>query len=809
MSIINQSIRNRKFLPILVIISGILLFLSFQSFRSGDNNDPGTKYERIVRNVGLLLEQGHYSPREIDDSFSHDVFKTFIKDLDEDKSIFMRSDIDQLKKYESTIDNEIHGTAKLESFFGVIDVYNKRTDEASKLFEGILEKPFDYSKDETVTLDGDKLDYATDEQSRYEVWRKKLKYLSLSKYVDMLDDRSSDKSSASSSGEGEGVTLTCKGGKVAISVGKLKKKISSLMVERSADTSHSFVTVAKIDNPVSKEYTVDDENASDTTSWYYKAFFVVDGHSYKTGYVIKKESNPAVLERKAREAVRKQIARYFTTLKNHNTTDELFSTFVNAITSTMDPHSDYFAPIDQRSFNEAMSGSFFGIGAQLKEEEGKIKIASLVTGSPAWKSGEIQPGDEIIKIGEGNKEPVDVTGYAVVDAVKLIRGSAKGSEVRLTMKKPDGTVKVVPLLRDQIKLDDTFAKSAVINGEHKIGYIYLPEFYIDFEHLNGAKCSEDVAKEVEKLKAEKVDGIIIDLRSNGGGSLPEVVKMAGLFIDEGPICQVKGRNEKPYQWRDREKGTLYDGPLSVMVDENSASASEIFAAAIQDYKRGVVIGSSSTYGKGTVQRSIPLNPESDNDIFKRNSEDLGTVKLTLQKFYRINGGSTQLKGVTPDIIVPDRYEFVKSREKDNVSALGWDEIPKADYKTWVSSISTDLVASQIRAQIDTSTVFTRFKECIKKLDKLNDKSYSLQIDKYKAEMKELKELYKEMDDLTKLSKDLNVSNLVIDADTKPLDKEKTERNKQFINKIKSDIYIDETVKVMDKMIEQASLAKTN
>ena len=267
----------------------------------------------------------------------------------------------------------------------------------------------------------------------------------------------------------------------------------------------------------------------------------------------------------------------------------------------MDPHTDYFAPIDKRSFDESMKGSFFGIGAQLKEDDGRIKIASLISGGPAWKGGELKPEDEIIKIGQGNAEPVDVTGYSTTDAVKLIRGAEKGSEVRLTIRRVDGTVKVISLLRDEIKLDDTFAKSAIINGDHKIGYIYLPEFYIDFANPDGAKCSEDVAKEIQKLKAENVEGIIMDLRSNGGGSLPEVVKMAGLFIEDGPICVVKGREDKPYQWKDKDKSVLYSGPLTVMVDEFSASASEIFAAAIQDYKRGIVIGSTSTFGKGTVQ----------------------------------------------------------------------------------------------------------------------------------------------------------------------------------------------------------------
>jgi carboxyl-terminal processing protease len=420
----------------------------------------------------------------------------------------------------------------------------------------------------------------------------------------------------------------------------------------------------------------------------------------------------------------------------------------------MDPHTDYFAPVDKRSFDESMKGSFYGIGAQLKEDDGKIKIASLISGGPAWKAGELKPEDEIIKVGQGNDEPVDVTGYSVTDAVKLIRGASKGSIVKLTIRRMDGTIKVLPIVRDEIKLDDTFAKSAIINGNRKVGYIWLPEFYVDFANPNGAKCSEDVAKEIEKLKAENVEGIIMDLRGNGGGSLPEVVKMVGLFIEDGPVCVVKGRGEdKPYQWKDKDRSVLYSGPLTVMVDEFSASASEIFAAAIQDYKRGIIIGSSSTYGKGTVQRAIALNPESENPMLAdKNVEDLGSVKLTLQKFYRVNGGATQLKGVVPDLIIPDRFENLKFREKDNAAALPWDEIAKSDYKPWTSTISNDVVVKYSDAQIANNTTFNKIKASADWLEKYGDKPYSLNLNKYKEEQKLFKAKVKELDELYKLIK---------------------------------------------------------
>jgi carboxyl-terminal processing protease len=730
---IQQIIMSKKFLPVLLVLTVASLFVAFQTQgRGGDN--PKTKNEKILRNVGLLLEQGHYSPKNINDSFSKAVLKRFENDLDADKSIFLQVDIDSFKRFDNRIDDEIHG-AKLESFYAINDSYTRRLNQSSQYFTEILSKPFDFSKQEDIILDGDKLHYPATEADKKEVWRKRLKYLVLVKYSDFLEDRENNKN---------------------------KKPV--------AGTADSLGAAGKVEK-----------------KFVYKA--------------------DSTLEREARELVKKQIDRYFTTLKAHNTNDELFSSFVNAITEEMDPHSSYFAPIDSRGFNEMMSGKFYGIGAQLKEEESKIKIASLITGMPAWKSGELGINDEVIKIGQGSAEPVDVTGYAVTDAVKLIRGAEAGSEVRLTVRKPDGSIKVVILKRGEIKLEDTFAKSAIINGQHKIGYIYLPEFYMDFEKPNGAKCSEDVAKEIVKLKAENVDGIIIDLRGNGGGSLPEVVKMAGLFIEDGPICQVRGRDEKqPYLWKDRDKSILYNGPLTVMVDEGSASASEIFAAAIQDYHRGIIIGSTSTYGKGTVQRTIPLNPEAENPAFAKNAEDLGTVKLTLQKFYRINGGATQLKGVTPDVVIPDRFELYKSREKDNDAALSWDEINKADYKPWVSTYSSSAVISSAKEQVNASSTFNTMKHQIEVIDKLNDKESSLNLVKYKEEQQQLKMAYKELDSLYKLPVDMNVVNITADTSGFNADKDRVDRNKQFLKRLKGDIYIDETVKVMNNMINQSNVA---
>lgn len=721
---------SKKFLPIFLVLTAASLFIAYSTQGKNEKDNPKSKYAKVLRNVGIILEEGHYSPKKIDDNFSKTAFKKFIEDLDNAKNILLQSDIDALKKYETKIDDEIHG-AEIKSFFDVNEIYLKRLNEASILFNAILAKPFDFTKDEAIQTDVEKLSFPKTIADRTEVWRKYLKYLVLSKFVDMQEER-----------------------------------------EKNSSTKKKFNTVADSINKVPFKAKAD-----------------------------------STLEREARDVVRKQMARYFTTKINRENTEENFSTFINAITGTMDPHTTYFAPVDMRSFNEGMSGSFFGIGAQLKDDDGKIKIASLISGGPAWKQGDLKVDDEIIKIAQANADPVDVTGYDVPDAVKLIRGATKGSEVRLTVKRTDGSIKVITLLRGKVDLEDTFAKSAIINGDKKIGYIYLPEFYLNFNDASGHKCSEDVANEIKKLKAENVDGIIMDLRNNGGGSLPEVVKMAGLFIQEGPICQVQSRGEKPYTWKDNDNTVLYDGPLTVMVNEFSASASEIFAAAIQDYKRGIVIGSTSTYGKGTVQRTIPLNPERENQLFgNENKDDLGSIKLTLQKFYRVNGGSTQLKGVTPDIVLPDRFESLKFREKDNTLSLPWDEIAKVDYTTWTSTL-TDNPSSYLKNS--ETTTLGKIKTTLLEMDKLNDKEYSLNSTKFKQEKKQLNATYKVLDSLFKLQKELVVKNSAADAIPVDAAKDKVEKNNAWLKRLSNDIYIDESVKIMRNMIAQGSTAKVN
>lgn len=706
---------SKRSLPILLLVLGCGIFIAFRTL--GLNENPPTKYEKILRNVGLMLTQIHYSPKNINDKFSKEVYNKYLKAVDPIKNVLLQSDVDNLKKYETKIDDEILGSP-VQFVPAVSEMIKKRINETEKIYKDLLAQPFDFTKEETVILDSEKLSFPKTEAERKDSWRKRIKYLVLDKYVDLMETQEKNKG--------------------------------------------------------------------------------------KEGNVVKSNEE---LEKDARNRVMRSMDRTYNRIKYKINDDDRFNDFVNIITNSMDPHSTFFPPVDKRYFDEQMSGRFFGIGASLLEEESSIKIGTLLTGSPAWKSGQIQVGDIISKVAQGSEEPVDLTGFDVEDAVKLIRGK-KGTEVKLTIKKTDGIVKVVTLIRDEIVQDETFARSVIANnGKSKIGYILLREFYADFENPKGARSFDDVRKEIIKLKAEKVDGIIIDLRSNGGGSLYDVVQMAGLFIEDGPIVQVKDREGKPSVLRDRDKSVLYDGPLAVMVNELSASASEIFAAAIQDYKRGVIIGSTSTYGKGTVQRNIGLDKELGS--FLATNSELGTIKLTLQKFYRINGGSTQLKGVFSDIVLPDLYEHIKIREKDDPDALPWDEIQRADYNTWKPDFNLQTIQTASTSRVKNNKSFNLIKTKTEWLAKQNDKIYSLKLDKFREEKKIISAASKELETLNKLSKEFNVNPLSGEENKFANDKDKDERWKTWMKNLRNDIYLDEAINVVNDMVTQLNLARAN
>lgn len=455
-----------------------------------------------------------------------------------------------------------------------------------------------------------------------------------------------------------------------------------------------------------------------------------------------------------------------------NNTDRI-SVYENSLAAIFDPHTNYFPPKLKEDFDIRFSGQLEGIGATLSPKEGYIRVVEIVPGSPAWKSGELEEEDLIMKVGQADEDPVDVYDMRLDEAVKLIRG-AKGTEVRLTIKKPDGNIKIVPIIRDVVIREETYAKSAIIEPTEiegfQVGYIYLPSFYTNFNDPKGRSCGMDMKKEIEKISKEGIDNIIIDLRGNGGGSLRDAVQIAGLFIDEGPVVQRKSSIGQQSVLRDHDGILDFDGNLVVLVNETSASASEILAAALQDYQRAIIVGANSTYGKGTVQQFVDLDrllPSKFNEY-----KSFGSLKITMEKFYRINGGATQLKGVVPDVILPTNYSHIDFGEKEMDFALPWDEIAPVDYeinKNYIPNYQHIQKKSKERVQANAS--FQQIEEYAIWVKGERDETLeSLSFDAYEQKRLKRKEYLDQFDHigedtLSMLVRDLRMDTPVINADS--------------------------------------------
>lgn len=504
------------------------------------------------------------------------------------------------------------------------------------------------------------------------------------------------------------------------------------------------------------------------------------------------------LEFKARQAVLKNHDEWFERLTKMQRKDRL-NMYVNALTKVFDPHTNYFPPADKENFDIRMSGKLEGIGAQLQEKDGYIRVTKIIPGSPSAIQGELKENDIILKVAQAAEEPVDIVDVRIDDAVKLIRGK-KGTEVRLTVRKPDGSVKIIPIIRDVVQLEETYARSAIIADKDKkpVGYIYLPSFYADFSGEGGRSSWRDVKAEMEKLKTENVKGIILDLRNNGGGSLQDVVEMAGLFIKEGPIVQVKSRGEAPYIMKDNNRDVTWDGALVIMVNSFSASASEIMAAAMQDYKRAVILGAGPTHGKGTVQRFIGLNET----LRDRNAPDLGSVKLTVQKFYRINGDATQLKGVEADINMPDNYTYIKTGEKEDATAMPFDRIEKTNYTIDPKYIK-DLKKIQKKSVERTGRKdeMILLDENARRWQKQNERTvYNLNIQKYRAEEKSNSEINKKYESLFKPIEEMEIRFVPADEKQMLSDESRKSRFNDWKNNLKKDLYLHEALQIAEDLM---------
>ncbi len=688
----------------------LVLVLAFGScsFTTKVDDNPD-KDKLLIQIITLALDQLHFEPKTVDDAFSKEIFEDYLEQVDPLKRYFLKSDIDDFKKYETEIDDQLK--AYDISFFNAVhERLIKRQEEAKAYYKEILEKPFDFSKDEEYNADYENLEYSKNKKQLKERWRQQLKFNTLSNYETLIEQQENDE--------------------------------------------------AKEDNTEAPKSLTE-------------------------------------LEEEARNETLKALDNYFTDYIEDMERKDWFAMYVNTIVEEYDPHTSYMAPVDKDRFDQQMSGKLEGIGARLQKKMDYIKIVELISGGPAWRDGQIEVGDVILKVRQGDeKEAVSIVGMRIDDAIKLIKGP-KGTDVVLTMKKVDGTIEDIKVTRDLVELEETYAKSSIVKKDDRIyGVINLPKFYVDFNDYKERNAASDIKLEIERLKEQGIEGLVLDLRNNGGGSLKTVVDMAGLFIEDGPIVQVRETGSQKEVLKDTDRSITWDGPLVIMVNELSASASEILAAAMQDYKRAIIIGSKQTYGKGTVQNVLDLNR------MVRNSShgDLGALKLTRQKFYRINGGSTQLEGVKSDIAVPDRYSFIDIGERDQENPLPWDKITPVDYDVWDSYFDYDATISKSKQRMANNEQLKLIEQSAKWAKKqMDDNTYSLNYKKYKEELKLNEEQAKQFDAISDYKTNLTFNSLPYEQKMFEQDTVLKQKRERWHENLSKDVYVEEALNVLDDL----------
>ena len=728
-----------------ILIAVVLLSVTLFAFKiNSDRSDDPEKGKMLLELLTFVIEKGHYDPAKIDDTFSKGIYKDYIEALDPSKRFFLQSDIDEFSKYETLLDDQLLN--KELTFFNL--TYNrlmKRMLEGKGFYKDILSTPFDYSVDETFNTDYEKAPYAKNVSELKERWRKQIKLSTLSSLTDRLKIQ--------------------------------ENKEKGIVDKEDKTTSEVLKPGESVDGLSNSE---NDKSSNDKPKTFEE------------------------LEKITRESSLKSLDEYFGFMEDL-TRDEWFSVYVNSITARFDPHTNYFPPEEKERFDVSISGKFEGIGARLQKKNDFTEITELISGGPAWRGKLLEAGDVIMKVAQGDKEPVDIVGMRLDDVVKKIKGT-KGSEVRLTVKKVDGSIKTISIIRDIVEIEETYAKSSVVerNGL-KYGVIYLPKFYIDFENKDGRDAGKDVAAEVESLKKAGVNGIVLDVRDDGGGSLSTVVDIAGLFIEQGPIVQVKSAGRQKEVLYDRDKKIEWDGPLVIMVNSFSASASEILAAAIQDYKRGIIIGSKQTYGKGTVQNVIDLNQ------FVRSSDkgDLGALKTTTQKFYRINGGSTQLEGVSSDVVMPDRYAYLKMGERDVDNAMPWDKIDPAQYTVWTNNAKFNKAIADSKNRIAQNQQFKLIEENAKWIDeRSNENDYSLKLEEFKKNQKAIEETNKKFKSIADYDYHLKFASLPQEVEAMKTDASLKEKRERWHESLSKDIYVEEALNVLDDLQSKPVVKKS-
>ena len=475
--------------------------------------------------------------------------------------------------------------------------------------------------------------------------------------------------------------------------------------------------------------------------------------------------------------------------------DDWFANYINAFLNQLDPHTVYFNPEDKDRFDTNISGKFDGIGARLQKTEGTVKIVDIIVGGPIWKDKLLDVGDIILKVAQENQDPVNIIGMKLDDAIKLIKGPAD-SFVTLTVKKISGEIKDVLIKRGVVELEELYAKSTLINkGDKNYGYISLPKFYIDFSDRKSRNSANDVKNEIIKLKNNGISGLILDLRNNGGGALQTVVDMTGLFIERGPIVQVKSTGNRKQILYDKDPQVVWDGPLVILMNKMSASASEILAGALQDYNRAVIIGNEKSFGKGTVQNVIDLNR-----FISNSSYDLGALKITTDKFYRINGESVQLEGVKSDIVIPDSYKYIFNGEKDEKNPLQWDKITPANFDKWAKRDYLNKISSENQSRIDNDDYYSLINDRAQWLkDQQSKKTISLNFNSYNSFLTKQREKNKRFESLNKYENTLNFKLLKTEKQYIMSNKELLSSRNRWHRNLTKDLYLEEGVKALEML----------
>jgi carboxyl-terminal processing protease len=638
--------------------------------------------------VVLLLEHEHLLRKPIDDELSRTAYDTYLDRLDVGKMFLLRKDRDALARYIDKIDDELR-SGSLDLAHDGERLFESRVEVVEKLVAELLSAPMNHDDEEWIELDPKKVEVATTEQELRDRWRRRLE-LEVMERVGQMEARLAADEAMHKVGQAvPGKANADKAGAKPGKAGDLRRKTADARRTRGPAQGAGVGSGARASDD--GRGGAPDPNDGEHDG---------DGDDEPRTPLAQIPPTPEGRDAKARADLAKTYAARFTRLRHPGPFDPA-SELVNAVASSLDPHTTYLPPADKANFDIRMSGSLEGIGALLSEHDDYVEVREIVPGGASWRQGGLSPGDLILSVAQDHQDPIDTVDMRLDDVVKMIRGP-KGTVVTLRIQKPTGEQQSISITRDVVVVEEAYARGAVLTrkGGRPVGYIHLPSFYGG--RGPGQRTSgHDIAKLLDEMKALKVAGVVLDIRGNGGGLLGEAVTMTGALIDRGPVVQVQDSRGNRETYSDDERGTDYDGPVVVLVDRFSASASEILAGALQDYHRAVIVGTGPTHGKGTVQTLADL------DRVTRSNVDLGVLKITVQQFFRVSGSSTQREGVTPDILLPDPAGHIETGERTLEHAIPWSQIPAVDHDSWPATWKTSALVERSAARVARQPVLAK------------------------------------------------------------------------------------------------------